>query len=76
MISPKKDILKYGVQLQFPATNNEVEYKAVLASLIVAKALMIKNLKLRTDSKLIVGQITNEYETKEERIKRYLKLTT
>lgn len=76
MISPKKDILKYGVQLQFPATNNEVEYKAVLASLIVAKALMIKNLKLRTDSKLIVGQITKEYETKEERIKRYLKLTT
>ena len=76
MILPKKDILKYGVRLQFPATNNEVEYKAVLASLIVAKALMIKNLKLRTDSKLIVGQITKEYETKEERIKRYLKLTT
>ena len=34
-----------------------------------------KNLKLRTDSKLIVGQITNEYEEKEERMKRHLKLT-
>ena len=58
MTSPKKDILKYGVQLQFPVMNNEAEYKAVFASLRIAKALGIKNLKLRTDSKLIVGQIT------------------
>ena len=73
--SPKKDVLKYGVQLQFPATNNEAEYEAVLTSLKIAKALKVKNLKLRTDSKLIVGQITNKYEAKEERIKRYLNLT-
>ena len=33
-------------------------------------------MKLRTNFKLIVGQITNEYEAKEERIKRYFKLTT
>lgn len=32
-------------------------------------------MKLRTDSKLIVRQITNKYETKDERMKRYLKLT-
>ncbi|XP_075633439.1 uncharacterized protein LOC142605899 [Castanea sativa] len=64
------------VQLQFPAMNNEAKYEAVLASLRIAKALGIKNLKLRTNSKLIVGKITNEYEEKEERMKRYLKLTT
>ena len=45
--SPKKDVLKYGVQLQFPATNNEAEYEAVLTSLKIAKALKVKNLKLR-----------------------------
>lgn len=32
-------------------------------------------MKLETDSKLVVGQITNEYEVKEERMERYLKLT-
>ena len=31
---------------------------------------------MRTDSKLVVRQITNEYEAKEERMKKYLKLTT
>lgn len=40
------------------------------------KAPGVKNLKLRTDYKLIVGQITNEYEAKKERMKRYLKLTS
>ena len=67
--------LKYGVQLQFPATHNEAKFEAILISLRVAKALKAKNLKLKTDSKLVVGQITSEYETKEERMKRYLKLT-
>ena len=54
--SPENDVLKYGVQLQFPATNNEVEYEVVLASLKVARALEAKNLRLRSDSKLIVNQ--------------------
>ncbi|XP_075655270.1 uncharacterized protein LOC142625515 [Castanea sativa] len=74
-LSPKKDILRYGVQLQFPATNNEVEYEVVLMGLRIAKALGARNLKLNSDSKLVVGQITNEYEVKEDRMKRYLTLT-
>ena len=76
MMSPENDVLKYKVQLQFLATNNEAEYEAILASLRIAKALGIKNLRLRTDSKLIFGQITNKYEAKEERMKRYLRLMT
>ena len=32
-------------------------------------------MKLKTDSKLVVGQITNKYEVKEERMERDLKLT-
>ena len=27
---PEKDVLKYGVQLKFPITNNEAEYEALL----------------------------------------------
>ena len=74
MTSPEKDVLKYGVQLQFPATDNKVEDEAVLTSLRIVRALGIKNFRVRTDSKLIVGQITNEYEAKEERMKKYLQL--
>ena len=36
---PEKDVLKYGVQLQFPVTNNEAEYEVILTSLKIAKVL-------------------------------------
>ena len=42
----------------------------------IVKALGFKNLKLKIDSKLVFGQMTNEYKAKEERMKKYLKLTT
>ena len=32
-------------------------------------------MKLNTDSKLVVRQMNNEYEVKEDKMKRYLKLT-
>ena len=76
IFSLEKDVLRYGIQLQFPAMNNEAKYEAILTSLRVVKALEARNLKLNTDSKLVVGQITNEYEAKEERMKRHLKLTS
>ena len=56
--------------------NNEAKYEAILTRLRIVKALGVKNLKLRTDFKLIVGQKTNEYKEKEERIQRYLRSTS
>ena len=41
----------------------------------VAKALRLRNLKLNFDSKLVTEQMNNEYEAKEDRMKRYLALT-
>ena len=59
----------------FPATSNEVEYEAILTGLKVEKALGAKNLLLQSDSKLIMGQIKEEYEAKEEMMQNYLRLT-
>ena len=75
LFSPKKDVLKYGVQLQFLATINKAEYEVVLTGLRVAKALGVRNLKLSSNSKLMIGQMNNKYEAKEDRMKRYLALT-
>ena len=38
------EILKYGVQLRFPATNNKAEYKGILTGLRLGKALRVKKL--------------------------------
>ena len=68
-------MLKYGVQLKFLTTNNEVEYKGILTGLRLGKALRVGNLLVQSDSKLVIGQILEEYEAKEERMQKYLRLT-
>ena len=61
-------MLKCGVQLKFPTTNNEAEYEGILPGLRIVKALRAKNLLLQSDSKLVIGQIKEDYEAKEERM--------
>ena len=67
-------MLKYGVQLKLPATNKEAKYEGILTGLRLGKVLEAKNLLIQSDSKLVIGQIKEEYEAKEERIQRYLRL--
>ena len=69
-----EEILKYGVQLKFPATNNEAKYEGILTGLRLRKVLGVKNLLVQNDSKLMIGQIKGEYEAKEERMQKYLRL--
>ena len=66
LISPKKETLKYVVRLQFPATNNKVEYEALLTGLSLVKALEAKNLIVQADSQLIIGQVKGDYEAKKD----------
>ena len=68
-------MLKYGVQLKFLTTNNKVEYEGILMGLRIEKALGAKNLLIQSDSKLVIGQIMEEYKAKEERMQKYLRLT-
>ena len=73
--SPKKDVLKYGVQLKFPITNNEAEYEALLTGLRIARALGAENIMLKSNSQLVIGQVRGNFEAKETRMQKYLKLT-
>ena len=54
LISPKREILKYEVKLQFSAMNNKAEYEALLTGLSLAKALKVKNLIIHANSQLII----------------------
>ena len=75
IVTPVGEMLKYGVRLKFPTTNNEAEYEGILTGLRLEKALRAKNLLIQSNSKLVIGQIKEEYEAKEERMQKYLKLT-
>ena len=57
LISPKREILKYEVKLEFSAMNNKAEYEALLTRLSLAKALKVKNLIIHANYQLIIGQV-------------------
>ena len=50
LISLEGEILKYAVRLQFPTTNNEVEYEAFLTRLSLARVPEVKTLTIQVDS--------------------------
>uniref|UniRef100_A0A2N9HHE1 Uncharacterized protein n=1 Tax=Fagus sylvatica TaxID=28930 RepID=A0A2N9HHE1_FAGSY len=64
LVSPEKDKFEYAIQLRFRATNNEAEYEALLAGLKLSKKMGVKNLTVKSDSQLVIGQIKGEYEAK------------
>ena len=67
--------MKYGVQLKFLVTNNKAEYEAILTGLRIAQALGTKIALLKNDSQLVIGQVKGDFEAKEARMQKYLKLT-
>ena len=60
------------VCLDFPATNNESEYEALIAGLNLAKAAGAARVVIYCNSQVITNQINGDYECKGERMKRYL----
>ncbi|XP_024010428.1 uncharacterized protein LOC112085447 [Eutrema salsugineum] len=73
--SPNGEILEQSFRLEFPASNNESEYKALLAGLRLAKELGVKHLHAFCDSQLVASQLSGEYTTKNDRMDAYLRAT-
>jgi ribonuclease HI len=57
LIPPEGDILKYTVQLGFPATNNIAEYERLVTGIRLTKDLGIRRLLIRGDSQLVAKQV-------------------
>ena len=60
------------IRLDFPTTNNEAEYEALVAGLDLARAAGATNVVIYCDSQVITNQINGDYEWKSERMKLYL----
>ena len=56
-----------SLRLSFPATNNEVEYEALLEGMTMVLKMGGKSINLFSDSRLIVGQVKGEFEAKDRK---------
>jgi ribonuclease HI len=69
--SLKGKSFKYVLQMHFPASNNAVEYEALLHGLRITMALGIRWLKVLKDSMLIVNQANKEWSCLDDKISLY-----
>ena len=72
LVSPKKFIVEKSLKLDFSATNNEAEYKTLLMGMAMVQRMGGKSMKVFSNSRLVVGQVKREFETKDERMQGYL----
>ncbi|XP_034591676.1 uncharacterized protein [Setaria viridis] len=56
-VSPKGEQLKYVLQIHYKATNNGVEYEALIHGLRIAASLGIKRILTYDDSKVVIENV-------------------
>ena len=68
LISPKRIIIEKSLRLRFLATNNEVEYEALLVGMTIVQRIGGNAMEIFSDSRLVVGQISEELEARDVRL--------
>ncbi|PWA52297.1 ribonuclease H-like domain-containing protein [Artemisia annua] len=58
--------------MDFPTSNNETEYEALIAGLELAIRLEVRHLQVFTDLLLVTNHVKRTYEAREELMKRKL----
>jgi ribonuclease HI len=71
LISPSKEVITFSYKMEFETTNNIAEYEALVLGLRVAKDMAIDRLTVFGDSELIVNQVKDIYQAKQQRLKQY-----
>jgi len=62
---PGEIIIKQTLKFEFKTSNNQVEYEVIIVGLYLTAELEVTILICKSDSRLVVGQLTEEYEVRE-----------
>ena len=72
-ISPQRQILLYSFSLSELCSNSVAEYQALIIGLQMAIEIGILQLEIFKDSKLVINQISEQYDVKKEDLVPYCK---
>jgi len=62
---PNGLLIEQAIRFAFKASNNKVEYEAMIVGMLLAKEMGAKVLLAKSDSLLVTGQVTGEYQAKD-----------
>ncbi|XP_058181253.1 uncharacterized protein LOC131299692 [Rhododendron vialii] len=75
LLSPTGILHKSSLSVNFPTSNNEAKYEALISGLKTAEALGIEELVVYSDYQLVINQLTEEYKARDDRMRKYLSST-
>ncbi|RDX75708.1 Retrovirus-related Pol polyprotein from transposon 17.6, partial [Mucuna pruriens] len=68
---PNGILIEQSLHFDFKASNNQAEYEALLAGMKLALEIKAKKLTVKSDSKLVTGQVNGEYQAKDPKLAKY-----
>jgi len=71
---PNDILIEKSLHFAFKTSNNQAEYEVILADLSLAREVGVKTLTCKTDSKLTVGHLNDEFQIKDPIILQYYHL--
>jgi ribonuclease HI len=70
-ISPLRVHMRYIIWLHFPASNNVIEYEALVTGLQIAIELGVRHLDVRGDSQLVIDQVMKTLSCHDPKMEAY-----
>ena len=71
---PSDILIEKSIYFAFKTFNNQAEYEAILAGLSLTREVAVKSLTCKTDSKLTIGHLNDEFHIKDPTLLQYYHL--
>jgi len=71
---PEGVLIEQSLRFAFKANNNQAEYEALITGMLLAKEMGITRLLVKSDSALVAGQVTGEFQACDPQLAKYLEV--
>ena len=68
---PGEVVIDQAMKFEFKTSNNQAEYDTIIVGLHLAIELEVTNLICKSDARLVIRQLTEEYEVRETLLQQY-----
>ncbi|XP_025647205.1 uncharacterized protein [Arachis hypogaea] len=65
-------IYEQSIKFEFPVSNNQAEYEALLGGLILARKVGATRLEVCSDSQVVTSQVNESYQARDSLLQKYL----
>ncbi|XP_057730408.1 uncharacterized protein LOC130945718 [Arachis stenosperma] len=70
--SPVGVVYEQSIRFEFPISNNQAKYEALIGGLTLAAEVGVTRLEIRSDSQVVTSQVNGSYQAKDSLLQKYL----